>query len=99
MSDHKPIGITKADDKISKAGREYYYHCAKLQLRFKELINVIENDITPNFKSQSFISWLMQSGPKPIDTKVLRKLKTELKHFEICSRIFEQVCIETILET
>jgi len=30
MSNHKPIGITKSDDKISKAGREYYYHCAKL---------------------------------------------------------------------
>jgi hypothetical protein len=29
-SNHKPIGVTKSDEKISKAGREYFYHAAKL---------------------------------------------------------------------
>ena len=44
------------------------------------------------------MSWLTKS-PLVVSRDLQKKLKTELKHFEICIRIFEQTCIETIVET
>lgn len=99
MSNKKPIGVTKNGDKISMATREYFYHCAKLQLRFRELVCLIYKDVSANFKSQTFISWLTQAAPKPLPRHVLKSLKSSIKHLEICTRIYEQTCIETILET
>jgi len=45
----KPYGTTNSGEKISKAGREYYYHACKLNLRFIELLQAISRDLTPKF--------------------------------------------------
>lgn len=42
MTSRTPMVNTDDDNIISKAGREYYYHAAKFQLRFRELLKVIE---------------------------------------------------------
>lgn len=46
-SSHKPIAVTKNEEKVSKAGREYFLHAAKLQLRFNELIKLFNIEIAP----------------------------------------------------
>ena len=38
MSNKTPVANTTDNDKVSQAGREYFYHAAKLQLRFRELL-------------------------------------------------------------
>lgn len=96
-SNHKPIGVTKNDEKISKAGREYFLHAAKLQLRFNEVFKLLAAEIAP-LQQGGIMSWLTKS-PLVVGKELQKKLKTELKHFEICIRIFEQTCIETIVET
>ena len=46
-SSHKPIGVTKNEEKVSKASREYFLHAAKLQLRFNELLKLLNSEIAP----------------------------------------------------
>jgi hypothetical protein len=46
-SNHKPIGVTKNEEKVSKAGREYFMHAAKLQLRFNEILKLLNSEIAP----------------------------------------------------
>lgn len=89
--------MTKNDEKVSKAGREYFLHAAKLQLRFNEVHKLLVQEIAP-LQQAGIISWLTKS-PLVVSRDIQKKLKTELKHFEICIRIFEQTCIETIVET
>lgn len=38
----QPCGTTRKGDKISKADREYFYHAAKLCLRFHELAELVK---------------------------------------------------------
>lgn len=38
----KPCGSTKNGEKISKATKEYYYHAAKLSLRFYSLVRLMQ---------------------------------------------------------
>lgn len=33
------------------------------------------------------------------DKAFIKKIKTEIKHFEICLRLFEQTCIATVIAT
>ena len=65
MSNRAPVGSTSDDGKVSQAGREYFYHAAKLQLRFRELTKLIEEQVVPSHRPQSIISWLISSPPKP----------------------------------
>jgi hypothetical protein len=46
-SNNKPVGVTKNDEKVSKAGREYFLHAAKLQLRFNEVFKLLNQEIAP----------------------------------------------------
>ena len=68
MSNRAPVGSTSDDGKVSQAGREYFYHAAKLQLRFRELTKLIEEQIGPTYRPQSIISWLISSPPKPLSS-------------------------------
>ena len=72
-------------------------HAAKLQLRFNELLKLLNSEIAP-LQSGGILQWLTKA-PLVVSRDLQKKLKTELKHFEICVRIFEQTCIETIVET
>jgi hypothetical protein len=38
----KPFGTTTSKDKISRAGREYFHSACKLNLRFNELLNMVQ---------------------------------------------------------
>ena len=40
-----------------------------------------------------------ENHPVLMDKIFIKKIKTEIKHFEICLRLFEQTCIATIIET
>ena len=45
----KPYGTTNSGEKISKAGREYFHHACKLNLRFIELLQTIHRELTPKY--------------------------------------------------
>ena len=118
----KPFAHTKNGERISKAGKEYFHHAAKLQLRYLETLTIIKRDLQdilfqkkPSESTQFFqtiTSWFSLSQPAttevyeadehhPIlkDKLFIKRLKTEIKHFEICLRLFEQTCIATIIAT
>ena len=82
------------------ANREYFYHSSKLILRFTSLMDRLVKTLQSKFEKPSLIKWLFSSHALPtFSERQLRCLKTDLKYFEVCVRVFEQVCIETILST
>lgn len=40
-----------------------------------------------------------ENHPVLQDKVFIKRIKTEIKHFEICLRLFEQTCVATIIET
>jgi len=97
---------------VGLADKEYFYHSAKLQLRFRELLKLIKDELQPamplgscSHQSQSsflnITSWFhtqqQDDTSEPIISICLQKrVKTCLKHFEICGRILEQVVVKTL---
>ena len=101
----KPCGTTKKAEKITKATREYFHHAAKLSLRFYELVKFINTQLSAEInRTQGVLSkmQLFMFG-KAVEVKVskatLAQLKRELKHFEICVRVFEEQCIKAVRDT
>lgn len=103
--------MTKREQKISKCNQEYFHHAAKLQLRFNELMVIIQRELREKLRPtenrgvlQMFTSFFMNDslddGVHAIlkDVSFLKRLKCELKHYEICVRIFEETCIHTVLD-
>lgn len=83
------------------ASREYFYHSSKLTLRLTSLLDRLTQTFKPKFGRPTFLmQWLFSTNTLPsFSEEQLRSLKTDLKYFEVCVRVFEQVCIETILAT
>ena len=103
----KTYGTTNSGEKISKAGREYFHHACKLNLRFIELLQTIHRELTPRYSKPSSLTGFFKQLGLDFDAKktpkfeaaVLRRVKTEVKHFEICFRIFEESVINAINDT
>lgn len=120
----KPFSKARNGERISKAGKEYFHHAAKLQLRFLEILQLTKHElhrilhqkkpVDPPSLLTTLTSWFTtESRPEPQsleyepdsdhpvlkDKVFLKKIKTEIRHFEICLRLFEQTCIATIIQT
>ena len=105
-STSKPVASTTSGEKISRAGKEYYNCAARLNLRFYELIRMVNTGLKAQVcKDVSVVGYMQSllfgdsSRLEQVDQGFIRKFKSELKHFEICLRVFEECCIGAIYDT
>lgn len=92
-----PSCKTSSQETICEADKEYYFHAAKVHLRFRELRARLHSLSQSSNSSPGFFTWFYrpqtpQEIPKP-ETKLLRR---DLKHLEICLRILEQSAIHVL---